>query len=141
MTTPAAAALYLAQNNLEMEGRKVAVFNPESRDLDQLPVIFGFNNGGSRGFLEGVLVSEDGTFLGSHACSDEAYMYHDLGILKGTRPDRHDKFQEHYPGGYRMEFVPYEVLKDHTGVNKALALLDEKEEEKGEPPSLSDEKG
>ena len=138
MTTPAAAALYLAQHNLTMEGRKVAIFNPNSRDLDQLPVIFGFNNGGSSGFLEGVLVSEDGTFLGSHACSNEAYMYHDLGILEGTRPDRHERFQEHYPVGYRMEFVPYADLKEHTGLNKALALLDAAEDKNNESPSLSD---
>ena len=66
------------------------------------------------------LLAEDGTALGSHACSHESYMPHDLGILEGTRPDRHEDFRKHYPDGYRMEFVSYSDAKDHEGLNKAL---------------------
>ena len=46
MTTPAAERLYLAQHAHEMEGRGWAVHNPHGKPLDELPVIYGFNNGG-----------------------------------------------------------------------------------------------
>jgi hypothetical protein len=49
MTTKAAAALYEAQHVYEHEGKGWAVFNPHDKPLDELPVIYGFNNGGSPG--------------------------------------------------------------------------------------------
>ena len=88
MTTPAAAALYLAQHNVEHEGRGNAVYNPKDLPVSELPWIYGFNNGGSPGWYNGMLISQDGHWLGSHACSDEGYMPADLGVLEGTRPDR-----------------------------------------------------
>ena len=76
----------------EWEGVRNAVFNPLDLDPATLPVIYGFNNGGNPGtFYSGVLLAQDGTCLGGHACSAEGYMPHDLGILEGTRPDRHEK--------------------------------------------------
>lgn len=122
MTTPAAEKLYLAQHELEWEGCKIAVYNPKDRPLFELPVIYGFNNGGSRDWYLAQLLSQDGTGLGSHLCSDEGYMRHDLGILEGSRPDRHEEFQKHYPEGYRMEFVPTRDLKSHVGFNEALKM-------------------
>jgi hypothetical protein len=122
MTTPAAERLYLAQHEVEMEGKGNAIFNPHSKPVSELPVIYGFNNGGSSGFLQAVAVAEDGTCLGGHCCSAEGYMPHDLGILAGTRPDRHEKsYRPHYPNGYRMEFVGYDDIKGHPGLNAALA--------------------
>lgn len=121
MTTEAAAALYLAQHQHDLQGRKAAIHNPQDKPVDQLPIIYGFNNGGPRGWLSAVLIAEDGTYLGGHCCSDEGYMPNDLGILEGTRPDRHKAFQEHYPDGYRMEFVGYASFRDHAGLNAAIA--------------------
>jgi hypothetical protein len=121
MTTPAAEALYLAQHLHDNDGRKVAFFNPHDKPLSELPVIYGFNNGRSPGFYSAVLVAEDGTCLGGHLCSAENYMPHDLGILEGTRPDRHEEFRAHYPDGYRMEFVGYADLKNHAGLNAAIS--------------------
>jgi hypothetical protein len=47
----------------------------------------------------------------------------DLGILEGTRLDRHKKdYQTHYPEGYRMEFVPSSEIKEHEALNRAFAL-------------------
>jgi hypothetical protein len=44
----------------------------------------------------------------------------DLGILEGTRQDRHDgQYKLHYPDGYRMDFV--EDTKDER-LQKALEL-------------------
>ena len=121
MTTPAAERLYQAQHEYEMEGKGYAVFNPLNKPKADLPVIYGFNNGGKSVWMHAQLLAEDGTPLGSHICSAECYMHHDLGILEGTRPDRHEKdFKPHYPAGYRMEFVSREEFDSHVGLKKAI---------------------
>ena len=125
MTTPTAAALYEAQHSYQHEGLRAVVFNPHTKPVHELPTIFGFNNGGSYGWMSAVLVAEDGTILGGHTCSSEAYMPADLGILEGAREDRHEDFMKHYPGGYRMEFVGYADLAGHVALNKALSLIAE----------------
>lgn len=99
-----------------------ASWNPHSKPLEELPVIYGFNNGGTPGFYSACLLAEDGTSLGSHLCSAESYMYYDLGILQGTREDRHEGFQKHYPNGYRMDFVPGTESKTHPGLEAAYQL-------------------
>ena len=119
MTTPEAAERYLHQHLGRWHGRDYAVYNPKGKDPEDLPVIYGFNNGGRRGWYSGVLLAEDGTGLGGHICSDEGYMRHDLGILEGSRPDRHEKFRAHYPDGYRMEFVPMDEVRGHAGLDAA----------------------
>lgn len=121
MTTPAAAALYEAQHNFEMQDKGYAVFNPHGKPVDELPVIYGFNNGGSDHWYQAVAIAQDGTVLGGHICSSEGYMRHDLGVMEGTRPDRHEQYQKHYPDGYRMDFVPFDDVLFHTELNAALA--------------------
>ncbi len=122
MTTPAAAALYEAQHVYAHEHLRPAVFNPHNKPVSELPIIFGFNNGGSVGWLSAVLLAQDGTCLGGHCCSAEGYMPADLGILEGTREDRHQEFRQHYPDGYRMEFVGYDQVRTHAGLLKAIEL-------------------
>lgn len=100
-----------------------AIYNPNDLPKDQLPVIYGFNNGGRPGWFDGVIIAEDGTSLGGHICSHEFYMPADLGIIEGSRPDRHETFRDHYPNGYRMEFVPYDDVKSHQGLMAAIATL------------------
>jgi len=104
------------EKNMEYE-----IYNPKGKPTEQLPVIYGFNNGGSPGFFEGCLISEDGVFLGGHICSCEGFMYGDLGILKGRRSDRHETFRAHYPDGYKMDFVSYEDAETHNGLREAIA--------------------
>lgn len=96
------------------------VFNPLDKPIGELPVIYGFNNGGAPGWFSGALIAEDGTGLGSHLCSQEGFMYGDLGILKGWRSDRHKGFQAHYPNGYRMDFVSYGDVLNHAGLKLAF---------------------
>jgi hypothetical protein len=129
MTTPAAAALYLAQHNFEHQYRGNAIYNPNGLPVDELPWIYGFNNGGSRGWYSAQLISQDGHWLGSHTCSDEGYMPADLGVLEGTRQDRHEEFQKHYPDGYRMVFVPYHRVRENDGLMAAVAAADSVTEE------------
>jgi hypothetical protein len=126
MTTPAREALYRAEHVAEMEGNGWAVYNPKGLPVSELPIIYGFNNGGSAGWLSACLLAEDGTGLGGHCCSHEAYMPADLGVLEGTRPDRHkDDFQKHYPGGYRMEFISETEVRTHPGLKRAYELNQE----------------
>ena len=129
MTTPAAARLYLAQHLMDWEGKGYAAFNPHKLPLAILPVIYGFNNGGEYDWWDAVLLAEDGTHLGAYVCSDEGYMPHDLGVLHGSRPDRHETFQKHYPDGYRMDFVPRADVDEHKGLQAAYKLNQEKDEE------------
>lgn len=103
------------------------VENPNNVPVETLPIIYGYNNGGCAGWFTGVLLAEDGTYLGGHCCSHEGYMYSDLGILQGRRPDRHEGFKEHYPNGYRMEFVGYDSVKGHSGLVKAIELYNMKD--------------
>jgi|13_taG_2_1085334.scaffolds.fasta_scaffold04032_5 hypothetical protein len=93
--------------------------NPLNKPEDQLPVIYGYCEGGQLSNLVGKLIAEDGKFLGQHICSSEGWMYGDLGI---TDPDsgRHKDFKEHYPEGYRMQFVSYNHVKHHVGLQDAL---------------------
>jgi len=134
MTTPAAERLYEAQHLFAMEGKRNVVYNPNKVNPETLPRIYGFNNGGSPGWYHAVAIAEDGHGLGGHICSSEGYMQHDLGILEGTRLDRHEKqYSQHYPEGYVMEWVPSNQIKDHEKLNNAFKLneiLAEKEKEK-----------
>lgn len=129
MTTPAAERLYLAQHEVAMQDKRNYIFNPHNKPLHELPVVYGFNNGGRPGWYYAVLLAEDGTCLGGHCCSHEGYMKHDLGILVGTRPDRHENdIQPHYPDGYRMEFVSSEFITEHEGLQKAIKEANYREE-------------
>jgi len=98
-----------------------AIYNPENLPIEELPVIYGFNNGCSPGWMTACLIASDGAGMGSHICSHECFMPYDLGIVEGSRPDRHEGFREHFPRGYRMEFVSGNPRK-HEGLMAAYAL-------------------
>lgn len=117
MTTEAAAEQYLSEHLSAWRGKGYAVFNPHNKPIEELPVIYGFNNGGSTGWYSAVAIAEDGNALGGHICSDEGYMPHDLGIIEGARMDRHEEsYRVHYPDGYRMDFVKF----GHDGLELAI---------------------
>lgn len=99
---------------------QAAVYNPHGKPVSELPYIWGFNNGGSPGWYSGQLIAEDGMGLGGHLCSHECYMPGDLGILEGSRPDRHESFRKHYPDGYRMAFVSHGDVLAHGGLKLAF---------------------
>jgi hypothetical protein len=122
MTTAAAAQLYLAQHLVEWENAGYARFNPHDKPLEELPVIFAFSN--VRGGGDGVCyaMAQDGTVLGSHWCSNEAYAPHDLGVRDGARLDRHEHYRKHYPDGYLMDFVPSREIGNHDGLKEAFRL-------------------
>lgn len=74
-------------------------------------------------------MAEDGTVLGSHWCSHEAYIRHDLGVTSGSRADRHVTYAKHYPDGYEMEFVAAKDIDAHEGLKIAFALNAKQAEE------------
>src|SRR5574338_572698 len=121
MTTKAAENLYLAQHLYSSDDKGYVIYNPHRKPVSQLPIIYGFYNGGRLGWHYAQLIAEDGTPLGSHLCSDEWYMRHDLGIMEGSRPDRHENFKNHYPDGYRMDFVGSEESNTHQGLKNAIS--------------------
>ena len=131
MTTEAAAREYLAKHLRSLVGKGYAVYNPLNKELTELPVIYGFSNGGSAGWLAADLIAEDGTYLGGHICSHEGYMPSDLGVLEGTGKDKHEDFKKHYPNGYRMEFVGLEQIRAKTNVGFEAALVKAIEKTKG----------
>jgi hypothetical protein len=130
MTSLAAERYYEAKHLLDMEGRKLASYNPHNKPIEELPIIFGFRNGGSEGWMQALAISQDGKVLGGHVCSSEGYMPHDLGILEGTREDRHtNDYQKHYPGGYRMRFIPSSEIETTPELLAALELAKAKTNE------------
>lgn len=128
MTSDAQQKYYESKHAAKWGSEVWAVHNPHNKPVNELPVIYGWNNGSTSaigGCMYGELVAEDGTLFPGHVCTSEVYMPHDLGILKGSRPDRHENFRTHYPDGYRMEFVSYEDVPDHTGLQAAFKLVKE----------------
>lgn len=87
-----------------------------------MPKIFCLSNivGGGDGMA--YAMAEDGTVLGSHWCSGEAFVSMDLGVKPGFRLDRHKDYAAHYPNGYNMEFVPASEVLTHPGLVKACEL-------------------
>ena len=134
MTTPEAAAQYLGEHLRRWNDKGWAVHNPDGVPVESLPVIYGFNNGGSADWLSGCLITASGVWTGGHVWSHEGYMPADLGVLLGSRPDRHDEFRKLYPRGYRMEFVSYMDVPGHTGLQAAFALAVKAAETMGDHP-------
>lgn len=89
---------------------------------DHKPKIYCFSN--VRGGGDGIAyaMADDGTVLGSHWCSHEGFVALDLGVIDGSRADRHENYAAHYPGGYVMEFVRAADVPTHPGLQQAFAL-------------------
>ena len=94
------------------------------------PKIFCFSNVVNGGEGMAYAIAEDGTVLGSHFCSNEMYVSHDLGVTDGSRPDRHAYYAKHYPQGYEMEFVQARSVKSHEGLSRAIRLNEQQHREK-----------
>jgi hypothetical protein len=97
------------------------IYNPNNVDAAILPEILCFSNAGG-GDGPAYAMAEDGTVLGSHWCSHEGFVPGDLGVIEGRRDDRHETYQQHYPNGYRMEFVRAEDIDGHAKLQSAFKL-------------------
>ena len=105
------------------------IYNPNKLPEDSLPIIYGFNNspsGDRYGLLCGVLLTEDGAYLGRHASSSEGWMLHDLLAipvdkkpLTKAQKERRKSFENHYPKGYRLIFIKTSDVPEHKGLAEA----------------------
>nr|WP_309504333.1 hypothetical protein [uncultured Roseovarius sp.] len=86
------------------------------------PKIYCFSNVEGGGDGPAYAMADDGTVLGTHWCSNEAFVSHDLGVHTGARPDRHETYAKHYPDGYEMEFVRAASVRTHDGLKEAIRL-------------------
>jgi len=125
MTTKEAEARYIAQHERDMEGKKNVVYNPEEKEISELPVIYGYSTGRELLYphsVPGYLIGEKGNVFRSQISSNEEYLPSDLGVLEGESPGRHEEFKKHYPNGYRMEFVKKEQMENNKGFREAYKL-------------------
>lgn len=83
------------------------------------PKIFAFSNVVGGGDGSALAMAEDGTVVGQHWCSNEAWVPHDLGV---TSDWHHEEYKAHYPDGFEMEFVRADDVKAHAGLTAAFAL-------------------
>jgi hypothetical protein len=98
------------------------IYNPHSKPTKELPVIFGFPAGRYKnsGNFEGILLAEDGTVLGKHLSSDEAWLATDLGLTDNS--SKHvDDMTKHYPEGFRCEYVKWDDVHTNAGLVTATA--------------------
>lgn len=93
--------------------------------------IYAFPNGGNPGFIHAVAIADDGNCLAGHCCSHDGFVPHDLGV---TSTWKHDTYNAHFgEGNWEIEFVPYDQVESHEGLQAAFALnkkLAEEEEQK-----------
>lgn len=82
--------------------------------------IYCFNNGGMPGLYSIMAICEDGHVLAQHASSTNSWGMHDIGI---TSDWKHDRYREHCPDGYELEWVV--KPKKHEGLMAAYKLNQE----------------
>ena len=84
--------------------------------------IYCFSNvvGGGDGVA--LAIAQDGVVLGSHYCSHEGYVTHDLVDDNGFRSDLQKGYADHYPDGYEAEFIANADIDGHEGLQAAFKL-------------------
>ncbi len=92
------------------------------------PKVYLFVNGGMGTMIGGDALAEDGAHLGSHCSSNETWLKHDLGLTSNWH---HEAYREHYPEGYKVEWV--DDPAHHKGVAKAYQLNQEYPQPEPEP--------
>ena len=55
-------------------------------------------------------------------------MPHDLGILEDCMMHQHTRCMQHYPRGYRMQFVPYDQVMSTPKLQAAIQACIKRDE-------------
>jgi hypothetical protein len=97
-------------------------YNPNDLPLDELPFITCFNNGGRTGWLQAVAIADSGHVLGTHICSDESFMQHDLQML-GVMGSRHTKHYQKHDDALMKVLAKNAVLEEHVPYPDAVASV------------------
>ena len=74
------------------------------------------------GDVVSVALSEDGKVLGSHFSSNINFAKHDMGLIPNWK---HDRYNEHFPDGFLLEWVDREFFKTHEGFANACKIYNE----------------
>lgn len=91
--------------------------------MNDKPKIYAFVNGHwGGGDMVALAVAEDGTVLAQHVSSSPSWAQHDMGV---TSDWKHDKYAEHYPDGFEIEWV--DKPKEHLGLMAAFELNQKQE--------------
>lgn len=102
---------------------KPAVWNPSEVPEEDLPTIYGFSQGGQYASMECVVISADGHVLYNCLSTVEDYMPADVGMTPNSAKYIHERiYKEHYPDGYKMEFVWSADVSSHAGLQEAFRL-------------------
>lgn len=96
------------------------VYNPLNKPEEELPIIYGFNNGGNPGFYSAIALAESGHDLAGHICSTEGWMPLDLGFHDAGFIHKREHYRQHYPEGYRTIFLERDELSTDTGFLAAI---------------------
>ena len=71
------------------------------------------------GDVIGYALADDGHALASHLSSNVGFSQHDMGL---TSDWKHDKYKEHFPDGFELEWIDESDLEHHEGFKKAFEL-------------------
>jgi len=93
---------------------------PKQLPPEDMDKIFCFLNQRTDGEGIAVALAADGVALANHYCSCQLYVQQDLGMVNGSREDLHERYKNHYPYGYAMEFVPVEDIPNHKELQEAV---------------------
>lgn len=99
------------------------IFNPHKKPEGELPVIYGFNNGGPTGRMNACLLAQDGSVIGSYMVAHESYIVHDLCLFGEENQGRLHACKLHYQGGFRFAYVGYEDAAKEACIGLRDAML------------------
>ena len=68
----------------------------------------------------GVAIAEDGHAIAEHWSSSHGWQMRDMGTM--DRNWQHDKYNEHYPDGWTVEYIELDDVATHEGLQVALVL-------------------
>lgn len=96
------------------------IYNPKNRPEAELPVIYGFPTT-QYGDTDwgGIALTQEGVKLAQHVSSCEGWLAIDLGTSKFGNAVRHNTFVEHYPDGFKTEYVDSQQT-EHEGLKAAI---------------------
>lgn len=88
--------------------------------MRRLRTIYGFLNGMlPDGLLIVTAVAEDGEVITSVAVKSENEGKRALGMDRKTR-NRHQLYQDKYPDGVKLEWIPFGLTTKHLGLQNAV---------------------
>lgn len=83
------------------------------------PKIYVWCNNCAPEWHSAIAMAEDGHVLAGHVCSSHGFIMHDMGVDEDGW--KRDKYAEHYPDGFEVEYVDNARIREHAGAMAAYA--------------------